>query len=69
MLVRCLLLSIIAIQLTGCIATPRLVSNRVSDYEPPTPEQREQREKIKEQLKRQEAQPKKIIVVKPEDTI
>ncbi len=64
MIARIILLSSLIIGLSGCMATPRLVSNRVSDYEPPTKEER-QKEKNKEQIKQQEAQPQKIIVVKP----
>ncbi len=76
MFIRYLFLSSIIIQLSGCIATPRFVSNRVSDYEPPSAEQREQREKEQkakeEQLKQQEGQQQKTIVAKPpksEDSI
>jgi len=71
MMIRHLFLAAIAIQLAGCMASPRLVSNRVSDYEPPSKEERAQKEKLKDMQLKQEAQPQKVVVVKPksEDSI
>lgn len=38
MFARIIFLTIVSLQLSACIATPRLFSNVVSDYEPPAKE-------------------------------
>ncbi len=43
MFIRILFLAVISLQISGCIATPRIFSQVVDDYEPPVKTQQKEK--------------------------
>ncbi len=67
MFMRSIIFLAVLVQLSACLATPRLVSKRVSDYEPPARDESGQIKKTTEQPKELQDTPK-VIVIKKEDS-